>query len=895
MPVQPDRGPFLSFLEWLNQPSEAVLQASQGNFSAAGRKAADTLLNIPDVFLPGNVIPDLSRPEDRITASERFGIDPKENPLGAKLTDMIGGAAANPLSYLGIRGGAIKGGIPLTEGTAIPGTAQAMSRGRELLEKGAGLLPESFRTGASKTGEVIRRTFNWLDVPEEGQAMLAASKGEGNVAARAATERAKQIYDPLSQAESEAVGEAAQQIMRGGTTDRSKWKIIQDQEAYLQSLEGVPGIRVDKVREALKQRGELMNTLWDEGMSGGVFGRQFLTPEGQSISGTGIKAQMQQDIKSGLASADESLDQYVARRGFTEKGKGREDYIQSQFSGFEDVQDPVFRGSLPSALKKAEYDTPEKRLKLLQEQPGIDLEFSARDVDLRRAAQQGQLQQKASLGKRLTGKQDFTLADEAHRGAVNDAITEIRKTQPDFAYSLEQAFKGMKPRGQDFFSRGLYNANRLFKGAATYGIVLPRIAFNVRNRVGGLWQALSNDQARGTLGATSRRALSDLFGAFDDALVKTIGTKRMSGSELTRSLDAVDNAFQQAGGSPTKVRELLRQEKNGELLVEALDNGVLQDFVSAEKLLEEMTRTPKAQRALDFMNWPAHITRGIEMRMRLGTYLDLRKSKVAPDAGSAARTVSDTFLNYDTPGVENRLFRDVVPFGAFASQNIKQQSKFLTRHPVAGTVTAPLFSEEDEGLPKYPWQSSQMAVPLGLDEQGNAQYLSGLGLPIEGLGIVPGLNPRDAYKDTVGSMQPLLKTAIQTLSGRDAFTGGQANTYSNIAGNDLGEAGRLLNVFKGSGLNPLMSVTNPLEDILDQRQSSTEKLLENVTGLRMTSVDADRAAAQRIEQLLEARPDVKRYSGFYQTEKDPEVAELFTELRQAKERLKEKKAAAAAQ
>jgi len=612
VPVQPDRGPFLSFLEWLNQPSEAVLQASQGNFAAAGRKAADTLLNIPDAILPRNVIPDFSRPEDSITASERFGIDAMENPLAAKLTDMIGGAAANPLSYMGIRGGAVKAGIPLTEGTAIPGTANAISKGRELLDKGAGLLPESFRTGASKTGEVIRRTFNWLDVPEEGQAMLAAAKGEGNVAQRAAVERAKQIYDPLSQAESEAVGELMHGIRRQGD-DRNEWQLISDREAYLAARGDIDQA---KVRKALADRDQLMSTLFEEGTKGGVF-----TP-----------------------------------------GPGRADYIQRQFTGFDDLQDPVFRGSTkPSALKEAKLQTPEEVLSFLRNNKDIDLDFSARDVDLRRAQQQGQLQQKATLGKKLTKNENFTLADESHRGAVNDAIAEIRKTQPDFAYGLEQAFKGMKPRGQDFFSRGLYNANRLFKGAATYGIVLPRVAFNVRNRIGGLWQALSNDEARGTLGATSRRALSDLMGSFDDALVKTIGTKRMSGSELTRALDAVDNAFQQAGGSPSKVRELLRQEKNGDLLVEALDNGVLQDFVSAEKLLEEMTRTPKAQRVLDLMSWPAHITRGLEMRMRLGTYIDLRKSKVAPDAASAAQTIKDTYLDYDVPGVANRRLRRCGP------------------------------------------------------------------------------------------------------------------------------------------------------------------------------------------------------------------------------------------
>lgn len=847
MPVQPERGPFLSFLEWLNQPSEVVLQASQGNLGAAGRKAADTLLNIPDAILPGNVIPDLSRPEDRITASERLGIDPMESPLAAKLTDMIGGAAANPLSYMGIRGGAIKAGIPLTEGTAIPGTASAISKGRELLDKGAGLLPESFRAGASKTGEVIRRTFNWLDVPPEGQAMLAAAKGEGNVAQRAAVERAKQIYDPLSQAESEAVGELMHGIRRQGD-DRNEWQVISDREAYLAARGDIDQA---KVRKALAEREQLMGTLFEEGTKGGVF-----TP-----------------------------------------GPGRADYIQRQFTGFDDIQDPIFRGSTkPSAIKEAKLETPEDVLSFLRKNQDIDLEFSARDVDLRRAQQQGQLQQKASLGKRLTGNQNFTLADEAHRGAVNDAIAEIRKTQPDFAYSLEQSFKGMKPRGQDWFSRGIYNANRLFKGAATYGIVLPRIAFNVRNRIGGLWQALSNDEARGTLGATSRRALSDLMGSFDDALVKTIGTKRMSGSELTKALDAVDNAFQQAGGSPSKVRELLRQEKNGELLVEALDNGILEDFVSAEKLLEEMSRTPKVQRAMDIISWPAHITRGIEQRMRLGTFFDLRKSKVAPDAASAAKTVRDSYLDYSVVSPENRLLRDVLPFAGFTSQTIPQQAKFLARHPVAGTVTAPLFSPDEEGLPKYEWMQDRMSVPIGLDEQGNPQYLTGLGLPIEALTQVPGLRGSDIYSDLVGQMQPLLKSGIAYAADKDPLTGRGFGEYDNILGMPAGEIGRVANVIKGTGLvQPLSSAVDTATNIVDPRKSAVEKLLHGTTGVRVSSVDPDLAERQRIERFLEDRPDVREFRSLYSTTDDPESQELLSELSAARKRLAEKRKAATAQ
>jgi hypothetical protein len=682
---------------------------------------------------------------------------------------------------------------------------------------------------------------------------MGQAQGLGQQAGHAATRQVENIYKGLTPQEMTAVDDLAFQIDRKGTADRSQWRVAKDVDQYLSER---PDLNQERVLKALEQRKSLMSTLWNEGKAKGVYS----------------------DL---------------------ENVNGIDDYIQHQYSGdyFKDIKPPDFlrRGaSTANPVKKQTMRDPEESLRFLQENPDAELNFSALEADAARAAQQGKLMEKATLGKSLTGKEDFSLADPAHRTAVDDAIKEIAKDNPDYAYKLNNVWRGVPPRSDNWFAKGLNTANKAFKSAATFGIVIPRIGFNIRNRVGGLWQALSNDQARGTIGESSKRALSDLFGAFDDGMVKLTGARKLPSSELTKSLDAIDNAYQQAGGSVDTFRSLLSKEKNGQELLEALDHGVLDNFVSSEKLLSDMAATPRRQRLNDFMQWPASIAQGLEQRMRLGTFLDLRRNKIAKTPQEAARTVKETYLDYSVPGVENRVFRDVMPFGAFLSQNLKQQAGFVARHPVVGVAAAPLFGGQgDEGLPKYTYLDQQMALPVGLDQQGNPEYATSFGLPLEGLTAVPGFGSADLYHDLVSPLQPLLKTAVGYAADKDPFTGQAFGEYDKVLGEPLGAAGRAYNVIKGTGV--LQPLTGPLDQVhtaLDGRKGYAERALELTTGARFTSVDPDIATRQRLQEYLDSRPDIRTAPQYYQTGDDEGLKQALAELKAAKDRLKAKRALA---
>lgn len=199
-------------------------------------------------------------------------------------------------------------------------------------------------------------------------------------------------------------------------------------------------------------------------------------------------------------------------------------------------------------------------------------------------------------------------------------------------------------------------------------------------------------------------------------------------------------------------------------------------------------------------------------------------------------------------------------------------------------------------MPRYPWMDRQAAVPVGLDEKGNPQFISSFRSPLEGLATVPGSDPSDIWADTVGNFQPLLKTGLSYAANRDPFTGQAFGGYDKVLGHSAGAAGRAYNIAKGSGLfQPVTGPLDQLTSLLDDRKSTGEKALQASTGLRFTSVDPDMAKRQRLEQYLSANPDVQQYTGYFQEKghEDPGLTDLLSQLNESKARLKDKRKASA--
>jgi hypothetical protein len=844
----------------------------RGRFKSAGKKLVDVLGDIPDAVVPGDWIPHLADEEDQISGSEVLGIDKEKHPLFAGAADLGVGIAANPLSYLGVRGGKVKAGLPMTEGTEIAAATPVIDAVKDAAKKAYASVPAGGKKVVDATLKSSRRYLNYLDVPDESATAMKQATGQGAQSTAIHEARLQTIYEGMTARERDLAGQLltgvrkvdaplAPGAKKVNAKDRSAWTLTGDADDFLAKQPDITPERAARIKQSVNDHyghGELLK---EESVHNGSW-KDVMGADGKPIQ--------------------------ASKR-----------YAHMRWTGDEEstLTKPI--ATLSSSSRKRVLETPKQRLDYLQEKPDVDLEFDPMVSGLARARQQGQQATKQALGKHFTKNDKFVLNDPDHHDAMTKAIADLGDT--DEAYKLSNMWKGIPERDSHAFTQALHKGNKIFKAAATFGVVMPRLAFNVGNRMGGLWQAISNDAAKGTAGESSRRALQDMLGSVDDGLVKLFGGKkgRWEKSELTDDIAHWEGSIKAANGDTAKFRQLImahpKGAERGADLMAALDNDVINaGWVDQEALLSKMAATPLRQRFNDIMEWPASIAKGVEQRMRLGTFKDLRKQ--GTDPASAAKTVRDTYLDYETPGVENRRFRDVVPFGAFLSQNVKQQAGLLARHPVVGVAASQLYGSEDGNI-RYPWMDNQMSVPAGLDENGNPQYITSLRLPFEGLAAVPGFDADDLYRDLGSPLQPLLKTAVSYATGKDTFTGGEFGQYDKILGEHMGETGRVYNNLKNTGvLQPFTAPVDQLTNLLDSRKSLSERAIQATTGVKMQSVDPDLAKKLELEKYLKDNPEVQQYTGYFQPKgenMDTGLSELLSQLNDAKEKLREKRRLAA--
>jgi hypothetical protein len=561
-------------------------------------------------------------------------------------------------------------------------------------------------------------------------------------------------------------------------------------------------------------------------------------------------------------------------------------YLQRTWLGTKRAPDDateVLTGA-PSALKERTLTSGEDIMEFLQGQEDLYLEPDAVKALRSRAAQQGRIVQRGKAAKEIFGE-DSLITDPQIAQAVGKLLNDTKVDDPDLHNALVRMFNGLPPRGP--FTEMLATANKAFKAAAVYGLLIPKVGSIVRNRVGGLWQGAST----GTLTKQDfARAPLDIAEAFADGMHQAFGLN-MPKSELSSKLTAVDNAFNAAGGNLSDVKRLLAEQGQDDLLL-AVDNGVLDTFVSSEGMLKTLSRNAKESgkakkwlsRFGDMINAPAAAFQGVESRMRLATYLDLMNRGYDPS--TAAALVQDTYLNYAVSSSANRLMRDLVPFWQFTGQSIPQQAKFMRRRPAVGVGYAQLTGGGDE--PVMPWIEEQPHVRL--DDEGS--YLTGLGLPVETLATIP-TTGRDIERNVVGMAHPLLKTSYSMVTGRDPFFGTKAYQYDKLF-NKSSEFGRMYNTLASTGLiQPVESVVSMMEQATDERKAPGMRAFNLLSGAKIATSDPHRALVAHLQRAIEDDPRISYYMQPYQRGDDPALADLLKAVREAKNRSKAKRDAKA--
>lgn len=884
-----------NLLRFVDRPGQVVRNVLRGNVGAAGRQAADIVGELIDAPLPGDWIPSASRREDYVSGSELGGMD--QTPGFARTATDIGvGLLTDPLTYLSFgaipaakqaaMGGkyAMELGIPFTGGklrTPIAVADQAMdplsvvARG---VDKGFGTgLPFDVGiTGAAKKIDELRSGSVAGAKPDGAEAGYEGFKAWMRRAAGA-----EDLTPFVSNLATEATAEGAAATRLWTKQAKEAMKGLSKEERYLLTLANV-GIDIGSLKPSAKITATPLsgNFLADIDTLAKTYGKD--------------SAKLQQVAAKMSDIGQRQFDEAVGKQAFYGSPGQNQDYLQRQWFGMDEPGAEFATGSLPRAFKERSVTTPQQAADLLN-RGDTGLELDAAKLMLNRATQQGKMLERAYAARGLAPGSSSTLADDLAKEA-RDAIQNTAGLTANDKVALERMLGGMPARGN--LTDLLAKLSRPVKGAMVYGVVIPKFGSLVRNKIGMGLSAASEPGVReeAVKHLNPVNIFKEMGKAWDEAYGTTVFGKA---DDISKDMALIDDAFKNAKQTDDVQKALVAAGRTD--LADAVKYGVMDGFVSTEEMVKEIARSPNMQKLADLYNAPGKMFQHMEQRGRLMTYKSLHgKGKSTRDA---AKLTQDALYDYRINSPENRALRDVVPFAQFMVKSIPQQARWLSQRPAVAAATAPLFYDPSgEDAPVYPYMQGRSRIGYGEDAAGNQQYLSGFGLPMESLDVIPNLSDsplaagRDVAQGLLSSTQPVLKTLGAWATGRDPYFGTAFGSYDKIpfVGN-AGDVGRVFNVAAGTGfLEPIGGgVLRQFGNLTDDRKSISARGLDLLTGAKLTAVDPDIAQARVISDYLEARPDVAQSRTFYKGEEDPEFAALMSELRAAKQRAKEKKEAAA--
>jgi hypothetical protein len=487
---------------------------------------------------------------------------------------------------------------------------------------------------------------------------------------------------------------------------------------------------------------------------------------------------------------------------------------------------------------------------------------------------------------------------------VNDIIDNMEKQYPEQARLMRYSFNGLGQRSK--FMQALNTMAAPFKRSAVYGILIPQAGHITRNILSHPFQY--GFQGHGQLAVNQAlRTPATVWHAMKIGLHKSFGWD-MPYDALEGKMNAVEDALKNSQGSDLQAIAGLRAQGD-EASAQALKWGVGQGFVSQEVMLDKLGKQgwtrrlmtsigvgKKLQdRAMNMMDAPEEAFRGEEQYARFGAFHDnyakYTGQGMAPDlAGQkAAKDVSDSLYDYNayTPG--NRTLRTIIPFAAFQTNAIRQTAGAFARYPALATAVGNAM-QQNPNNPEYPYMAGKTNVPIGLDEKGNPQYISQIGIPMEALNTIPNYSSGlrtfgdQAESNIVGSMNPLIKTAYEVLAGHDPFFKTPMGSYDKVP--LLGHAGafgQAYNTLEGTGLiQPLTSPLTQLEHMTDDRHSLATRLLNTFTGANIVSVDPKVAEQQVLQKALSLDPNVTQYIRFQPTNGDTQAKGLINQMNKAR-------------
>lgn len=854
-PLIPEpQGAFTSILDWVGKPTQVIKNLALGDIEGAGRQGLDFLGDIVDAPLPGDWIDHVSKPEDYKSISQDFlGMQPED--VGSTTADILGDIALDPITY-------IPGGVLASGGKGLLNVAKTGIKALPMGEKalaGASAIAQPVMSNIRSAFGAQKFTPKGRELYDTAEALKGnvTSVGQSHLQQLLADVQPADLADARWLKENIAEGKALDPFLAG-----KGFGTIADDDLLIQNrLAALPwdAERKARVADAANRMSHITHKNWE----------------------TSIENQVVTDLQN-------------------PKGTAPVDYWPRDWEFTDPSGNGLAGGAVPNMAKAREVgkgqellDWMGKEKATLGDPAEAALSYSR---NLGTSAGKARLASGVSdvmgeLGLAPVGKHFVSLHEGL--GDVNKSIQEMAKhpsvEAQDTARVLQDMLGGMPPRSGIF---KLLNAgNSIFKKTAVYGYLAPKIGSIIRNDISGGFQTAAEGQGIASTMKHFSRSPANVVKSIGRGIDSALGTK-MVGDDFI----AAEEALKNAGGDIGKwVNDIPSPE-----MKEFVQQGGFQGgFVSSEDLMKVTAKHGIKKLWGNWANMPGEMWKASEQYMRYGSYKNLREGGMS--AKDAMAKVQDTFYDYGYRGSDlNRKIRDVIPFFQFSAKSIPQMSKWMARNPAVATSISAVYGQNHDN-PVYPYMQGKTNLPLGKNEAGDQVYATGMGFPWESLNMIP--NPsadlpvaaRQTMQNIVGSSQPLLKSGLGALTGRDPYYESPYGSYSKLPGNiEGGEFGKVWNKLAGAGLiQPFVSLAGTAGKIADDRLSTSDKLIDLLTGANVATVDEDKALQQIIEEYLKRNPDVKQFQSFYQTDKDPKSQAFMEMLKDAKSRLKNKRQAQA--
>lgn len=456
--------------------------------------------------------------------------------------------------------------------------------------------------------------------------------------------------------------------------------------------------------------------------------------------------------------------------------------------------------------------------------------------------------------------------------------------------------------GRETFRLRLPGLNAFYKPALT--IFYP--AFHVRNALSAVAMSFLDPDvglsgAKGVLGAMwDGQILNRLRGGKH--------SDRMA-ARIIRAAKGDESALAQLEASGERIgkwnaAEVVRQARQGLLqstfseseLFELLDDVPMIAHGSDPEAVRHASRAlhGRGEKVSGLARWPARAWRGmtdlgariashVEDSFRMQAYMGLVAKGVDPT--EAIRRVKRAYVDYRYNSVMERWLRDTLPFirytiGITPPVLAETARRPRTMLPLARIMGSQATDDRQAFLPEHVRETT--AIPFRRDDEGNPQYIAGLGLPQEvGLGTLgmiptPGRGFVGARRGILAAITPPLRTPLEATTGVSFYFGDRFGRYQaapqslqrvedwtgyELTQRSITAGGVELRKVPGwvnswlIGATPASRFVRTLDRALDRRRQPLENMLNTFSGVQIRSVDQEREARKVLETFLREAAD----------------------------------------